>query len=65
MISEQSQHIAKQIPDFLQVMEVTLRSGYNVAQSLEVVIKDLEEPIATELQQVLAEVSDEFRAQLP
>lgn len=56
MINEASQLIANQIPEFLHVLEVTLRSGYNVSQSLEIVVKDIEGPLAAEVQQVLTDV---------
>ncbi len=56
MMNQQSQPIVDQIPDFLHVMEVTLRSGFNIVQSLEIVAGDLKEPMTNELRQVLAEV---------
>ena len=55
MINE-AKSITHQIPELLHTLEVTLRSGYNISQSLEIVNKDLAEPIATEIQHVLAEV---------
>ena len=56
MINERAENIADQIPEFLHILEVTLRSGYNVSQSLEIIVKDLGEPMGSEVQQVLTEV---------
>jgi len=53
----QSQLVAQQIPEFLQVMEVSLRSGYNVSQCLEKAAKDMNDPLSAEVQQVLDEVT--------
>ena len=47
-----------QIPMILRVFENTLRSGYNVAQCLEIIAKDLPGPAGTEAQQVLVELKD-------
>ncbi|MBE2200403.1 MAG: type II secretion system F family protein [Anaerolinea sp.] len=43
----------EQIPEFLRVMEVALRSGYSVAQGLEIVTKDMDGPLTAAVQRVL------------
>ncbi len=43
----------EQIPEFLRVMEVALRSGYSIVQGLEMVTKDMDGPLAAEAQRVL------------
>jgi tight adherence protein B len=45
-----------QIPELLRVVEVALRSGYNIKQALEIVVKDVEEPMRSEAQSVLDEI---------
>ncbi|NJN53266.1 MAG: hypothetical protein HC804_00035 [Anaerolineae bacterium] len=50
-----AQLVANQIPEFLHLMEVSLRSGYNVSQCLEIAVKDMSGPMTTEVQLVLAE----------
>lgn len=57
-MNETSQIIGNQIPEFLHVLEVTLRSGYSVGQSFEIALKDMEGPIVGEVQQVLAGVEN-------
>jgi len=58
MMNETSQLIVNQIPEFLHILEVSLRSGYSVIQSFEIVVKDMERPITAELQQVVADVEN-------
>ncbi len=47
--------IEQQIPELIHIFQVTLRSGYNLKQSLEIVVKDMAQPIAAEVQQLLDE----------
>ena len=49
--------IVKQIPDFLTHLELLLRSGYSVTQSLEIMAKDLSAPMADEVKEVLKDVA--------
>ncbi|NUM48155.1 MAG: type II secretion system F family protein [Anaerolineales bacterium] len=44
------------IPALVHQMEVCLRSGYNIRQTLEIAAKDLPEPLATEIRQTLADL---------
>lgn len=62
-MNEQShtQLVTNQIPEFLHVMETSLRSGYSVSQSLEIVVKDMNGALAAEVQQVL----DDLKAGTP
>lgn len=50
------QPIEKQIPEFLHIMEVALRSGYSLMQALEMVTKDMNGVLAAEAQQVIDEI---------
>ncbi len=45
--------INTQIPELIHQLEVCLRAGYNLRQSLEIATKDLPEPFADEVQQVI------------
>lgn len=53
-MSEAGNTISSQLPEFLRVMEVALRSGYSLKQALDMVIRDMDEPLVSEVQQVLA-----------
>jgi tight adherence protein B len=52
-MNEQLQSFEKQIPEFLHVMEVALRSGYSLKQGLEMVAKDMNGRMAAEAQQII------------
>lgn len=63
-----------QIPEFLQVMASALRSGYSLAQSLEIAANDMANPLAADVQRVQAELEagvalpqalDAWRARTP
>ena len=58
MIEETSLLVVNQIPEFLHVLEATLRSGYSVGQSFEIVARDIKGPIGVEVQQVLVNVQN-------
>lgn len=45
---------SQQLPEFLRMMEVALRSGYSLRQALEMVTEDMDNPLAAEVQQVVA-----------
>lgn len=47
----------EQVPEFLRVMEVALRSGYSLRQALEMVAEDMSDPMASEAGAVAAEVA--------
>lgn len=49
--------ITQQIPELIHIFEVTLRSGYNLKQSLEIMVKDMDQPLAAEVQYLLDEMS--------
>ncbi len=53
-----TQLVANQIPEFLHIMEVSLRSGYSISQSLEIVTKDMNGPLSAEVQHVLDETKN-------
>jgi tight adherence protein B len=53
--------ITQQLPEFLRVMEVALRSGYSLPQGLKMVIQDMDGPLVAEVQRVL----DEMQAGTP
>ncbi|MBK8987726.1 MAG: type II secretion system F family protein [Chloroflexi bacterium] len=46
----------QQIPTLLRYLENGLRSGHSVRQCLEMIARDLPEPAADEVQQVMAEL---------
>lgn len=48
--------IDKQLQEFLHIMEVSLRSGYNIHQSLEIVCEDGSESLTVTVQQLLDEL---------
>lgn len=48
--------INQQMPELIHIFEVTLRSGYNIKQSLEIIAKDMDQPIAAEVQYLLDEM---------
>ena len=50
--------LTEQIPEFLRIFEVSLRSGYNVRQCFEIISQDMAEPMGSEAQQVLNELED-------
>lgn len=50
--------IHEQIPEFLRLFEVNLRSGYNLKQCLEIISQDMAEPLAGEVKQALAELAE-------
>lgn len=45
-----------QIPELIHQMEVSLRSGYNLRQALEIAAKDMPEPLASEVKATLADL---------
>lgn len=53
-MSNADKPISLQLLEFLRVMEVALRSGYSLKQGLDMVIKDMDNPLAGEVQLVLA-----------
>lgn len=55
-MSQTATVLDEQIPEFLQVLESALRSGYSLAQSLDLVTKDMAAPMAVEVQRVMDEV---------
>lgn len=55
-MAEQMQIMDKQLEEFLHIMEVSLRSGYNVRQSLEIIVNDGSEPLAATVQPLLDEL---------
>lgn len=50
--------MSEQIPEFLHVMEVALRSGHSLIQALEMVTKDMTGPLAAEVGCVLADLKE-------
>lgn len=60
-MSETTQPLAQQLPEFLHVMEVALRSGYSLPQGLKMVAQDISDPLAAEVQRVL----DDMQAGTP
>lgn len=53
-MSDVNEISSQQLPEFLRVMEVALRSGYSLKQALEMVTEDMDNPVAAEVQQVVA-----------
>jgi tight adherence protein B len=45
----------KQLPDTLQLLAGTLKAGYGVLQAIDTVVKEVEDPTATEFQRALTE----------
>lgn len=55
-MTEQTQIIDQQLQEFLRIMEVSLRSGYNIRQSMDIVCKDGSKTLVADVQQVVADV---------
>lgn len=55
-MNQASQLLVDQIPELLHLLEVSLRSGYSVSQSFEIVVKDMNGPITADVQKVLTDV---------
>lgn len=55
-MTDQTQTTENQLQEFLHLMETSLRSGYNIRQSLEIIAKDGSKPLVTAVQQLLAEI---------
>jgi Flp pilus assembly protein TadB len=53
---EQSKINRAQFLEFLRIMDVGLRSGYNIKQSMEIFVKDTDNPLTVEVQQLLNEL---------
>jgi Flp pilus assembly protein TadB len=49
-MNEQAQ--TNQILEFLHIMEASLRSGYDISQSMEIFVKDANMPLTAEVQKV-------------
>lgn len=49
---------ADQIPEFIRLLEVCLRSGYSIAQSLEIVARDTPKPLAEDARALHAALLD-------
>lgn len=47
----------KQVPLLIRNLEVALRSGYSVKQALEIVAKDLPDPLGKEARHTVSEIS--------
>lgn len=56
MVTEQTQIINNQLQEFLRIMEVSLRSGYNIRQSMEIICNDGNAALVADVQQVIAEM---------
>ena len=54
-MSTDTKSFDKQIPLLLRLLENSLRSGYNVVQSLELAAKELASPALEDVQQVIAD----------
>jgi tight adherence protein B len=54
-MSATTQQFEKQIPMLLRLLENALRSGYNVAQSLELATEELSSPALEEVKQTITE----------
>ena len=52
-MAEQIQIMDKQLEEFLHMMEVSLRSGYNIRQSLEIICNDGSAPLVAVVQPLL------------
>lgn len=55
-MTEQTQTTDQQLQQFLHIMETSLRSGYNIRQSMEIVCKDGRPALVAEVQQLLTEL---------
>ncbi len=47
---------SKQFLEFLRIMEVGLRSGYNISQSMGIFVNDTDNSLTVEVQQVLDDI---------
>ena len=53
--SRRQERFMEQLPDTLQLLSGTLKSGYGVMQALDTVVKEVEDPTAAEFQRALTE----------
>ncbi len=60
-MSETPPTLSQQLPEFLRVMEVALRSGYSLPQGLKMAAQDMDDPLSAEAQRVL----DDMQAGTP
>ena len=48
----QNKKLIQQMPEMLHQFELLLRSGYNIKQSLDILVNDLSEPMSSEMGQI-------------
>ena len=60
-VTKRRNKFAEQLPDMLQLLIASMRSGFGLSQALTMIADEVEEPATSEIEQVLADDSGGFR----